>query len=188
MLWESLCEPSCLSTPSPPEEEARRRFYCARSSGQREMKLAFVWSSRNRGIFRRLELVIRKGCGADVQRVAAGVPSANSWQTRISMEEGGGSKAPRAKWKRVSLSLSLSPCYVNTCVLLPSRTKGCASLTNITKVPRVDVGGGQWMDMANFEGIPRDCLGEHALDSRNNPDWRAFRNETEFRKVESNIP
>lgn len=86
-----------------------------------------------------------------MQRVAAGVPSANSRQTRIRIEEG--VESPEGQVK-TSLSLSLSRHSSGSavlckymCVLLLSlslsgrRDTLGASLTNITKVPRVDVAG-----------------------------------------------
>lgn len=89
----------------------------------------------------------------------------------------GGVESPEGQVKTsLSLSLSLvSPCYVNTCVfccslsLLSGRRDALgASLTNITKVPRVDVAGearGEGrLCTRNFEAGesrgPRDCLGE----------------------------
>lgn len=121
-----------------------------------------------------------------MQRVAAGVPSANSRQTRIWIEEEG-LKAPRAKWKRVSLSLSFSRFAVlckYMCVLLlslpPLRTKGCARCL-LNEYYQSSEGGccrrSAWRGEAVQEefrgrGIPwsaRLPRWEHALDRRKDP-------------------
>lgn len=136
-----------MYTPFPcRRSEAKVLLRTVERSARNEISL--VWSSRNRGIF--LELLIRKAAWR-MQRVAAGVPSANSRQTRIRIEEGVESPEGQVKTS-LSLSLSLAtrpvpPCYVNTCVFCCSlslsgrRDALGASLTNITKVPRVDVAG-----------------------------------------------
>lgn len=121
-----------------------------------------------------------------MQRVAAGVPSANSRQTRIWIEEEG-LKAPRAKWKQVSLSLSFSRFAVlckYMCVLLlslsPLRTKGCARCL-LNEYYQSSEGGccrrSAWRGEAVHEefrgrGIPwsaRLPRWEHALDRRKDP-------------------
>lgn len=146
-----------------------------------------------------------------MQRVAAGVPSANSRQTRIRIEEG--VESPEGQVK-TSLSLSLSRHSSGSAVLckymcvlllsLPLRTKGCARCllneyyqSSEGGCCRRSVAGEDVHEAGEFRGrgIPRDCLGESTHLTGGTircPDWRAFqktagnRNE-QFRKEESNM-
>lgn len=108
--------------------------------------------------------------------MAAGVPSANSRQTRIRIEEG--VESPEGQVK-TSLSLSLSRHSSGSAVLckymcvlllsLPLRTKGCARCllneyyqSSEGGCCRRSVAGEGVHEAGEFRGrgIPRDCLGE----------------------------